>query len=56
MKRDFLYSDYSFDGLCMVNAKCFAEAQKLIWVKYLTDDDYECMWKSLELSFLHKFH
>ena len=56
VKRDFLCLDYSLGGLRMVNVKCFAEAQKLTWVKYLMDDNYECMWKSLELSFLHKFH
>ena len=53
VKRDFLCLDYSLGGLRMVNVKCFAEAQKLTWVKYLLDDNYECMWKSLELSFLH---
>ena len=39
MKRDFLCLDYSLSGLRMVNVKCFAEAQKLTWVKYLMDDN-----------------
>jgi len=56
VKRDYLCLDYSLGGLRMVNVKCFAQAQKLIWVKYLLDDNYECIWKSIETSFLENFH
>ena len=40
----------------MVDVKCFAQAQKLVWVKHLLDDKYDSMWKSIELSFLYRFH
>ena len=36
--------------------KCFAQAQKMVWVKHLLDDKYDSMWKSIELSFLYRFH
>ncbi len=56
VKRDFLCLDYSWGGLRMVNVKCFAQAQKMVWVKYLLDNNYECTWKSIELQFLENFH
>ena len=55
IKRDYLCLDYSLGGLQMVDVKCFAQAQKMVWVKHLLDDKYDSMWKSIELSFLHSF-
>ena len=56
IKRDYLCLDYSLGGLRMVDVKCFAQAQKMVWVKHLLDDKYDSMWKSIELSFLYRFH
>ena len=56
IKRDYLCLDYSLGGLRMVDVKCFAQAQKMVWVKHLLDDSYNSMWKSIELSFLYNFH
>ena len=39
-----------------VDACCFTQAQKKIWVKLLLDDNYSSTWKSIEVAALQKFH
>ena len=56
VKRANLCLDYSSGGLRMVNPYIFAQAQKMIWVKYLLDDNYDSMWKSIEIHALKSFH
>ena len=40
----------------MIDPWAFALAQKMTWVKYLLDENYESVWKSIELLALEKFH
>ena len=56
VQRNLMYSDYIQGGLKMVNPQAFALAQKMTWVKYLLDDNFESSWKLIEISALEKFH
>jgi len=56
VKRDFMYLDYNLGGLRMVNPYYFAQAQKLVWVKHLLDDNFSSVWKLIENSALESFH
>ena len=56
VQRNFLYGDYTQCGLKMIDPWAFALAQKMTWVKYLLDDNYNSVWKAIELSALEKFH
>ena len=51
-----MYNNYIQGGLKMVDPYAFAFAQKMTWVKYLLDDEFISSWKTIELSFLEKFH
>jgi len=48
--------DYISGGLKMVDPFTFAQAQKMVWVKYLLDDSFSSPWKLLELSVLKSFN
>ena len=55
VKRQFMCNDYSFGGLQMIDPYTFSMAQKMSWVKLLLDDNYESLWKSIEMSTLNNF-
>ena len=40
----------------MIDPLIFANAQKMLWVKNLLDDNFVASWKSIELIFLEKFN
>ena len=56
VQRNFMYNEYMQCGLKMVNPYAFALAQKMTWVKALLDNNFESVWKLIELSSLEKFH
>ena len=56
VKRKILYNDYLQCGLKMIDPSAYALAQKMTWVKYLFDENYESVWKTIELSALENFH
>ena len=39
----------------MIDPCTFSMAQKMSWVKLLLDDNYESLWKSIEMSTLNNF-
>ena len=39
----------------MIDPYIFSVAQKMAWVKLLLDDNYESLWKSIEVSVLNNF-
>ena len=55
VKRQLMCNDYSFGGLKMIDPYIFSVAQKMAWVKLLLDDNYESLWKSIEVSVLNNF-
>ena len=55
VKRQRLCNEYSMCGLRMIDPYIFSLAQKMIWVKQLLDDDYDSLWKHIELSVLDQF-
>ena len=56
VQRKVLCNDYLQAGLKMIDPLTFANAQKLLWVKNLLDENYIAPWKTIELSFLQKFN
>ena len=56
VQRKFMYNDYAHCGLKMTDPYAFALAQKMTWVKYLLDDSFESVWKSIELLALEKYN
>lgn len=56
VKRKFMCNDYAQCGLKMIDPYSFALSQKMAWVKCLLDDDFESVWKSIEILALEKFH
>ena len=56
VKRKILYNDYLQCGLKMINPSAYALTQKMTWVKYLFDENYDSVWKTIELSALETFH
>ena len=40
MKRNCLSLDYSFGGLRTVDPRVFAQAQQMLWVKHILNDDF----------------
>ena len=56
VKRQRLCNEYSMCGLRMIDPYIFSLAQKMIWVKQLLDDDYDSLWKHIELSVLDQFN
>ena len=55
VKRQLMCNDYSFGGLKMIDPYTLSMAQKMSWVKLLLDDNYESLWKSIEISILNNF-
>ena len=55
VKRNLMCNDYSLGGLKMIDPYTFSIAQKMSWVKMLLDDNYESVWKSIEMSILNNF-
>ena len=49
-------NDFNTGGLRMINPYIFALAQKMSWVKMLLDDNYQSLWKSIELSVMETFN
>ena len=56
VKRKCLCNDYSLCGLRMIDPYNFAVAQKMSWVKLLLDNNYDSLWKSMELTILDELH
>ena len=56
VQRKFVYNDYIQCGLKMIDPYAFALAQKMTWVKCLLDDNFESVWKLIEISALERFH
>lgn len=56
VQRKVMYNDYVQGGLKMIDSYAFALSQKMVWVKYLLDDNFDSVWKLIELSSLEKFH
>ena len=56
VQRKYMYNDYIHCGLKMTDPYAFALAQKISWVKCLFDDNFESIWKIIEISALEKFH
>ena len=48
-------NDFSHGGLGMIDPYVFSIAQKMLWVKLLLDDNYQSLWKVIEISMLNKF-
>ena len=48
-------NDFSSGGLRMIDPYSFCLAQKMLWVKLLLDDNYESLWKTIEISLLNRF-
>ncbi|XP_072168661.1 uncharacterized protein [Diadema setosum] len=55
VKRHLLCNDYSLGGLKMIDPYMFSIAQKMTWVKMLLDDNYQSIWKFIELCILDDF-
>ena len=55
VKRVYLCNNFTMGGLKMIDPYVFSLAQKLTWVKLLLDENYDSVWKSIEMSFLDKF-
>lgn len=55
VKRRLMCNDYSLGGLKMIDPYTFSIAQKMSWVKMLLDDNYQSVWKSIEMSILNNF-
>ena len=49
-------TDYSLGGLRVVNPFTFSQAQKMIWVKKLFDENCISTWKSVDVAALSAFH
>ena len=56
VQRNLMYNDFQHCGLKMIDAYSFSIAQKMTWIKCLLDDNFHSTWKTIELSFLEKFH
>ena len=55
VKRHLMCNDFSLGGLRMTGPYTFSIAQNMSWVKMLLDDNYESLWKSIEISILKNF-
>ena len=55
VKRHLMCNDFSLGGLKMTDPYTFSIAQKMSWVKLLLDDNYQSLWKSIEISILKSF-
>ena len=55
VKRQLMCNDFFGGGLRMIDPYTFSVAQKMSWVKKLLDDNYESLWKSIEISILNNF-
>ena len=51
-----MYNDYIQCGLKMIDPYAFAPAKKMTWVKCLIDNNFESVWKLMEISALERFH
>ena len=40
----------------MVDVRAFALAQKLVWARYILDENFDNEWKRIEISALTEFH
>ena len=49
-------NDYNQAGLSMIDPFTFSIAQKMVWVKNLLDDNFNALWKAIELSFLQNIN
>ena len=49
-------NDYNDAGLRMIDPAIFFIAQKMVWVRHLLDENYNALWKTIEISFLAKFN
>ena len=49
-------TDYAMGGLRMVDPQICSQAQKMLWVKKLFDDNYSSNWKTIEFAALSDFH
>ena len=56
VKRQFMCNDFNIAGLRMINPYIFSLAQKMSWVNILLDDNYQSVWKSIELSVMETFN
>ena len=55
VKRQLMCNDFSIGGLRMIDPYVFSIAQKMLWVKLLLDENYQSLWKVIEISHLNKF-
>ena len=55
VQRQLMCNDFSSGGLRMIDPYSFCLAQKMLWVKLLLDDNYESLWKTIEMSLLNRF-
>ena len=56
VQRKVMCNDYNDAGLRMIDPAIFFIAQKMVWVRHLLDENYNALWKTIEISFLAKFN
>ena len=56
VKRQLMCNDFSLAGLRMIDPYTFSLAQKMSWVKMLLDDNYDSLWKTIEMSIIDNFN
>ena len=50
VKRAYVCNHYEYCGLKMIDPYNFFLAQKMVWVKLLLDNQFESIWKTIELT------
>ena len=50
VKRTYMCNQYEYCGLKMIDPYNFSLAQKMTWVKLLLDNQFESVWKTIELA------
>ena len=56
VKRTCIRNDYDYCGLRMIDPYNFSLAQKMTWVKLLLDNNFESLWKTIELSAMDRHY
>ena len=54
VKRIYMCNNFDYCGLRMIDPYNFSLAQKMTWVKLLFDNNFQNIWKTIELSGLDK--
>ena len=52
VKRAYVCNHYEYCGLKMIDPYNFFLAQKMVWVKLLLDNQFESIWKTIELEWI----